>query len=500
MKVLLLSPASRIMNHYRPPLALMYLSGYLKKNGIDTKIIDITLKNQVRDKEFYKNKDGYLLNGENEIVRQVKSIDTDIVGITCYTPELLEVDRLASKIKFSKPNGKIIVGGIHPTLYPNDFLGPSSHFDFVVIGEGEVTLLELIKAIRSDNGYYNKVEGIGYFDNSISKNVITDRRQLVENIDNIAFPDYEDLDMEFYTTTSPYAIRGVVSRSFYILSSRGCPSSCTFCVAKKMREYQGIKKTVRLRSPISLFNEIQELRDKYKIDSFYFIDDLFPLKKGNVYEFCDLMIKSKSPLIWGCSSKVNTVDYETLKAMRDAGCVQIDFGVEKGSDEALRYLKKGITVDQIKKIFQNCHKLGIRAFANMLVNTPGEKEKDLEDIVDLIHKIKPNIVSFNIFTPYPGCEIYDLAGDRIKREDYPLLMNDPSMLVSDMPEKFRFALHSIDFKTWVKEATKKHNKILPNLSIYFKSKYIKNIIYSKKKIDYLKQLNALFREFITQKF
>src|SRR3990167_7373245 len=212
MKVLLLSPASRIMNHYRPPLALMYLSGYLKKNGIDTKIIDTTLKNQVRDKEFYKNKDGYLLNGENEIVRQVKSIDTDIVGITCYTPELLEVDRLASKIKFSKPNGKIIVGGIHPTLYPNDFLGPSSHFDFVVIGEGEVTLIELIKAIRSDNGYYNKVEGIGYFDNSISKNVITDRRQLVENIDNIAFPDYEDLDMEFYTTTSPYAIRGVVSR------------------------------------------------------------------------------------------------------------------------------------------------------------------------------------------------------------------------------------------------------------------------------------------------
>lgn len=500
MNVLLLSPPSRAMSHYRPPLALMYLSGYLKKNRVGAKIIDVVLKNQVRDKTFYKNKDNYLLKVENEIIKQVKSHDTDIAGITCYTPELLEAERLASKIKSIKPNVKIIAGGIHPTLYPNDFLGSSSHFDFVVIGEGEVTLLKLVKAIRSGNGDYSSIKGIGYFDRKAYKNVITGKHPLVKNLDDISYPDYEDLDTEFYTTASPYAIRGIFTRSFYILSSRGCPSSCTFCVAKKLREYHGVQKFVRFRSAISLFNEIQELRDKYAIDSFYFIDDLFGLKKDNVYRFCDLMIKNKSPLVWGCSSKVNLVDYEMLKAMRDAGCVQIDFGVEKGSDEALRELKKGITIRQIKRTFKYCRDLGIRTFANMLVNTPGEVEKDLRDIIDLVQEIKPNIVSFNMFTPYPGCEIFDLLCNNIKRENYPLLMEPPDELISEIPEKFRFASHSIDFTTWVRKATKKYNPIIPNLLIYLDPKYLKNIVRSKRKIDYLKQLKSLIREFIIQKF
>lgn len=499
MTVALLSPPSRVMNHFRPPLALMYLSGYLKKNGIEAKIIDVTLKDQVRNKSFYKNIDQYLAGVEDRIIREVDSLDSDIVGITCYTPELYEVERLAARIKSVKPEVKIVAGGIHPTLYPNDFLGPSAPFDFVVIGEGEVTLLELVNAIRFGNGSHADVKGIGYFDKRGSRSVLADKRPLVEALDDVSFPDYEDLGMEFYTTASPYAIRGVFTRSFYVLSSRGCPSSCTFCVSKKLRDYHGIKKFVRLRSPLSLFNEIHELREKYGIDSFYFIDDLFTLRKENVFEFCDLMIKNKSPLIWGCSSKVNTVDYDMLKAMRDAGCVQIDFGAEKGSDEALRSLKKGITIAQVKKTFQLCSDLGIRTFANMLVNTPGEEEKDLRDIIDLVEELKPNIVSFNVFAPYPGCEIYDAFCDRIEREDYSLLMNT-ALFISEMPEKFRFSSHSIDFLQWTAEATKKYNKIWPNLSVYLKPIYLRNIMCSKYKRDYVKQFISLLREFTNQKF
>jgi len=500
MKIALLSPPSRIMNHFRPPLALMYISGYLKKNGIASKIIDVTFEHQIRDKAFLNNKEKYLMEVEDTIVERVMLLDTDIVGITCYTPEISEVERLANKIKSRKPAVKIVAGGIHPTLYPDDLLGESSPFDFVVIGEGEITMLELVKAIRSGSGGYSSIQGIGYFNRDAGKAVITEIRPLAENLDAISFPDYEDLDMNYYTTASPYAIRGVFTRSFYILSSRGCPSSCTFCVAKKLREFNGIKKFVRLRSPLSLFQEIQELKDKYKIDSFYFIDDLFTLKKNNVRAFCDLLIKDKSHLIWGCSSKVNTVDYETLKAMRDAGCVQIDFGVEKGADEALRNLRKGITVEQIRNTFRYCHDLGIRTFANMLVNTPGEEEKDLNDIIDIVNAIKPNIVSFNVFTPYPGCEIFDSLPQKLLRDDYPLLMGDPTVLVSEMPDKFRFASHTVDFKLWVKEATRKYNKILPNISIYTNIRYLRNLVYSRQKINYFRQITSLFREFAIQKF
>ena len=500
MKVVLLSPPSRVINHYRPPLALMYLSGYLKHNNIDAEIIDVTLKEQVRDKNFYKQKDEYLRQTENEILDRVRKSETDIVGITCYTPEFLEVESLAGKIKSIKPKIKIIAGGIHPTLYPEDFLGASSNFDFVVVGEGELTLFKLVEAIRESNPNYGNVEGIGYFDQRNSKCIITPRRPLAHDLDEIAFPDCQDLDMNFYTTASPYAIRGVFTRSFYISSSRGCPSSCTFCVSKKMREYHGIERFIRLRSSQSLFNEIEELRNKYKIDSFYFIDDLFTLKKENVHEFCNLMIKNKSPLIWGCSSKVNTVDFEVLRAMRNAGCVQIDFGVERGSDQALKFLKKGINIKQINDAFNSCKKLEIRTFANMLVNVPEEKEEDLEDILKIVRQIKPCIVTFNIFTPYPGCEIYDLFRGDMKKQDYPLLAQDPSQLVANDPKRFRFATHNIDFAIWVSKATKKFNRILPNILIYFNPKYLKSFFLSRNKRDYLKQIRFLLREFITLKF
>lgn len=499
MEVLLISPPSRAINHYRPPLALMYLAGYLKNNNFDVKIIDGIIRKQIRNKSFWENKTRYLSEIEDKIIQEVISADADIVGITCYTTELDEAEQLANKIKSSKKDIKIIAGGIHPTLYPTDFLSLNSPFDFAVIGEGEITLFELIKQIRSGRGNYGSVNGIAFFDQATGKSVITGRRPLAHDLDTIAFPDYEDLDMEFYTTASPYAIRGVFTRSFYILSSRGCPSSCSFCVSKKLREHYGAQRFVRLRSPASLFKEIKELRDNYDIDSFYFIDDLFTLKKENVYEFCELMIKNKLSLIWGCSSKVNTVDYDMLKVMQEAGCLQIDFGVEKGSDRALKNLKKGITVQQIKKIFLYCRKLGIRTFANMLVNTPGETEDDLSDIVNLIREIEPNIVSFNIFSPYPGCEIYDSLCKNLGRDDYALLMNTAPLLKAQA-DKFRFALHDIDLLKWAGKSNKKYNKVLPNIKVYFNPKYLRSFIFSRRKVNYLKHAAFLVREFINQKF
>ena len=498
-KVLLISPPSRVFNHYRPPLALMYLAGYLKKNNIAAKIIDVILHNQVRDKEFLRNKDQYRKHIEEETVARVVNECTDIVGITCYTPELGEVETLAKRIKSARPDITVIVGGVHATLYPEQFLRESSSFDYVVIGEGEVTLLELISTIRSNVGNSGIVQGIAYYDKNLRQIVKTGMRPLMENIDDIAFPDYEDLDMKYYTTASPYAIRGVFTRSFYISSSRGCPSSCTFCVSKKLREYHGIKHYARLRSPQSLFNEIRMLREKYSIDSFYFIDDLFTLRRDNVVKFCELLQNSGLSLIWGCSSKVNTVDYETLKVMRDSGCVQIDFGVEKGSDAMLAKVKKGITLAQIVQTFHNCHQLGIRTFANVLVNTPDEKEEDLNDIVSLLEKIRPTIVSANIFTPYPGCEIFDELCDSVSREDYALLMEDPAELVKQHPEKFRFSIHFIDIRRWTGEVMQRFNTFSANACFFVDRRYLRSIFHSRCKFDYIKQSGLLVREYINQK-
>jgi radical SAM superfamily enzyme YgiQ (UPF0313 family) len=310
--------------------------------------------------------------------------------------------------------------------------------------------------------------------------------------------------MDYYTNASPYAIRGVFTRSMYLSASRGCPSSCTFCVAPELRDFNfasGIKKNagVRLRTPKHLFEEVAFLKEKYKIDSFYFIDDLFTLDEEMVSGFCELMIKNKMSLVWGCSSKVNTVDFKSLKLMKAAGCVQLDFGVEKASDEQMHLLKKGTKVREVKETFKNCHKLGIRAFANMLINTPGETEKDLKDTMDLLEEIKPNIVSINIFTPYPGTEIFANT-QGLTREEYPLLMENPAKLAEERPDKFRFAKHNVNLGAFASREMKRHNKIYPNISIFFNPKYIRSLWHSQRKLNYTAQTNILVREFINQKF
>ena len=497
-KVCLISPPSRAINHFRPPVALLYLAGYLEKNGIECDLIDPVLDKQIRDKDFYRNLKATLKDIEREIIEEIEHSQPDVVGITCYTPEYFEVLNLAKAIKKLNRQTKIIVGGIHPTFHPQDFISKNSPVDFVVLGEGELTLLELIKKIDHPQKWL-QIGSISYYD-STKGSVITKKRDLATDLDSIAFPAYHKLDMNYYSTANPYAIRGVFTRSAYILSSRGCPSQCTFCVAKKIREVCNYKNYARLRTPKSLFNEIKSLRKNYKIDAFYFIDDLFTLNKKHVLAFCRLLQKSGMKLIWGCSSKVSTVDFEILTAMKKAGCVQIDFGVERGSDEALMEVKKGITIESVKRVFADCDKLGIRTFANMLVNLPGETKKDLEDILSLLDEIKATIVSINIFTPYPGTEIFDTHKTGISKKDYPNLMKDAAILIKKEPRKYRFASHRINFGKWVSDNSKKYNRTWPQLRFYLSQTYLSNWIASSKKLNYFEMVGLLLKEFINQKF
>ena len=497
--LVLISPPSRMINHFRPPVALLYIGGYLQKKGLKVKIIDVPMKSIVRNKKFCNNISEELLKIENQMINKLKEIKTLMVGITFYTPEYFEVFKLARACKKINPKIKIIVGGIHPTLYSEEILEEKNcPIDFVVIGEGEITTYELIKAIREKRKSYKNINGIAYL-NSDNNIIRTNIRPICDNIDDISYPAYDLIDMNYYTSSNPYAIRGCFLRSMYILATRGCPSSCTFCVAKKLRNYTGSRKFSRFRSAKSIIDEIQILREKYKIDSFYFIDDLFTINKKNVIEFCREIKKKNINLLQGCSSKVSTLDEITIKSMAEAGCVQIDFGVERGSDKALRLIKKGIKIEKIKEIFELCNRYNIRTFANFLVNLPEETEKDLDDIVNLMNVINPEIVSINIFTPYPGTEIYDNTAYKFTKSEYPLLTSAPNF-IEMYPEKFKFSKHKINILKWTQEKQKKYNKFSKNVKFYLCYKYWKTLIKSKNKINYIKNIYMLIQEFINQKF
>jgi len=497
--ILLLSPPSRSFNHYRPPMALLYFAGHLQKNHLQVEIIDVAIKEVIRDKKFADKLPQILKEVKTEILSKVQQKHPRIVGITCYTPEYMEVLELAQDIKKINPKIKIVVGGIHPTLYPEELLEEkNTPVDYEVIGEGEETFLELCqRLLHHTKTPFEKIKGIAFKKkNKITKSSL---RPLNQNLDSISHPAHNLIDMDYYTQASPYAIRGCFLRSFYLLATRGCPSTCTFCVAKKLRLYNGGGCYTRVRSAKSIIKELKTLRQKYHIDSFYFIDDLFTINKKNVAEFCRLLKKEKLNLLWGCSSKVSTLDENTLKLMSESGCIQIDFGVERGSNEALAAVKKGISVEMVKHIFNLCHRYHIRTFANFLVNLPGETKKDLQDIINLSKELNSEISSINIFSPYPGTDIYDQMKYKFSRNEYAKLFA-ASMYIKTEPEKYRFSHHHIDILSWVTTQNKNFNRILPNLQFHFSYKYLRTILSSSEKLNYFKQSVNLVKEFYNQKY
>ena len=494
--IILTSPPSRAFNHYRPPMALLSLAGYLLKNKVKVKIIDITDKNVIRDKKFWDNVENHRLEIESQLLSEYSKNPANIVGITCYTPEYYEVLDLAKKIKLINPKAKIIVGGIHPTLYPQELLmEANSPIDFEVIGEGEETLLELVKKIIKHTRDFSQIKGIAYLKKQqYIQNLL---RPVNENLDELYHPAFHLIDMEYYTTPSPYAIRGCFLRSFYLLATRGCPSTCTFCVAKKLRCYNGGGKYTRIRSAKSLLKEIDLLRTKYNIDSFYFIDDLFTINVVNVQKFCqELKVKHPS-LIWGCSAKVSTLNENVLRTMSQAGCVQIDFGVERGSDKALVDIQKGINLKMIRNIFGYCHQFHIRTFANYLINLPRETKKDLQDILNLLDELRSDIVSINVFCPYPGTEIYDNHTYKFSKEEYIELFNSAD-LIKKYPQKYRFASHRVDMLKWATKYNHQYNNLSNFILFHLSPKYLQTFLYSHRKTSYVFQLKNLVSEYINQ--
>ena len=177
---------------------------------------------------------------------------------------------------------------------------------------------------------------------------------------------------------------------------------------------------VRFRDPKKIFEEMEDKHRKYGIDLFIFNDDSFTIRKDMVMNFCDSLIEGglNRRISWKCDTRVNLVDYQLLKKMKEAGCVQIDLGIECGNDNMLEYVKKGITIEQVLKAFEIANEIGIGTLAYFMMGFPDETQKDIEDTIRLMKKVKPSHPCWSIATPYPGTELYDICkSEGLIRED-----------------------------------------------------------------------------------
>ena len=493
-KVLLVSPAGRAASQ-RPPFALMCIASYLEKNAIPTDIIDI---------KGYEPKEKIT----SEILSEIKKRDADIIGTTCLTTELREILELCREIKILKPDAKIIAGGIHPSLIPEELVFRNSPVDFAVMGEGEQTFLELVQAIRKDSNVAG-VKGIAWHKNNrLAK---TPARPYIKDLDLLPFPAFDKIDMNFYTKPDFYCIRGIPIAGFYTYTSRGCPYRCRFCVNKNI-----FGRMLRFRSPKLVGEEVQILKDKYKIDGLYVYDDTFTVNKEHVLSICREFRERKLDLIWACETRVHLVYEDLMREMKKSGCIQIDFGVESGSQEVLDRLQKDITVEQIKNAFRICKKTGIRTFANFMLNTPEETEDDVQKTISLARELNATVSIFNITTPFPGTDIYDDIGG-VPQEDYDKMGPNPSgyeTWLDVIERKYRFAKHKIPFSKLIDDLSKefpnvhelsfKNPKHLAhlwnNLSFILSPQYLRTMLKSGRKMQYVNWIISLKKVLQAQQF
>ena len=394
------------------PFGITYLGAVLQEAGHNVKLFDI-----------YPNDD------LDEVINDLDAFHPDLIGFSLLTTNFHKARSFVEILKLKFPGSKFCAGGIHPTVRPRETL-EKMKLDFVVMGEGENVLTKVCNALQNNKEVCD-VKSIAFYKNGSFQ--INEGLDIVDDLDSLPFPARDMLPVSRYLIPPGYIRSHFLNRVLSVFTSRGCPARCTFCNSASI-----FHRKIRRRSVDNVISEIKSLIDKYNIDGIYFHDETFTMKSDWVKDIC----KELKPigLSWGCQTRVTLVNEELLDIMRDAGCLQIDFGVESLSARVLKLIKKGQRPDQIKKAIELTRRAGIKSFASIMVGLPNETEDDLIENVKFLKKTKPDFTYFNLFTPFPGTEAAEVAikegklsGDFFSKDYDMLIESVPLVNLSAMP-------------------------------------------------------------------
>ena len=387
MKILLVNPSYhdvyRTFDFVLPPLGLTYIAAVLAESNYDVKIVDLNV-------------------GEDQ--QSIPHDNWDLVGITLDTSRYYKGMEYARMLK--SRGTKVVVGGPHASFMAEEILGSGSA-DFVVRGEGEHTMLELVKTL-SEGGSLKEIKGLSH---TFNREVIHNpERTYSDDLDTLPFPARHLLDMDKYRT-SKLGTRSITS----ILTSRGCPYQCSFCASSKLAGTFW-----RARSVESIVEEIQFVKDTYGYRAFAFVDDNFTLNPQRVIDLCQEICKRGWDVHWWCFSRVDTIvnNPEMVSLMYEAGCRSTYIGIESRNQETLDFYNKKISADISRKAISILKENKIEMTASFIIGALNEDRDMVEDTLRFAKSLNPNTVSFTILTPYPGTDLFEQVKDRIITFDW----------------------------------------------------------------------------------
>ncbi|MFC1685666.1 B12-binding domain-containing radical SAM protein [Nanoarchaeota archaeon] len=387
MKILLISPncKRKLGKSFRVspvlyPLGLAYLAAVLRRDKQKVKILDAEALN-------FKMK---------QIMDYVESYRPDVVGFSVKTPAVYNVFRMAKKIKEKYPQIKIVVGGPHPSAIPEES-AKEEFIDFVVVGEGELTMLELVNELNGKKNF-KKINGL-VFRNKKNKVIVNKPREQIHDLDALPYPAFDLLPLEKYVS-----INSKDKKFINILTSRGCPGRCIFCNKRVFGN------NCRMRSAKNLIQEIEFLIKTYGYKEFHIVDDLFTNDRQRVIDFCNLVIKKKLRIKWKCGNgvRVGTIDLELLRLMKRSGCYSLSYGIESGNQKILNNLRKGQTLQQCKNAVTLTKKVGIDCIGFFIFGGLGEDKKTMRETLNFAKSLDLDLAQFMIVVPYPGTLIREV--------------------------------------------------------------------------------------------
>ena len=400
---------------YMPPLGLLYLATPLIKQGHSVKVIDFVAE----------------LFTEEKLNKEVSEVD--IVGLTITSQLAGSAKKIVELIKQNFPNKTVIIGGPHCTIQKQESLNEIKA-DISVMGDGEEVILEIVDSLKGKRKL-SKVHGIFYKEKGkILKGLPPIE---IEDLDSINFPTRSLINQYDYGKTTVSGVtffaRGKITT---IMTTRGCPFNCTFCVSKS------IFKKCRLRSAENVVKELEEISKDY--DTVFAVDDNFLMDKKRANKIMDLLIEKNLDLdIWISGSRVTDADKDLFIKMKKAGVKSLEFGIESGNQEVLDYYNKKITLKDVEKAISLSKKVGFLTIGNFILGSPIEKDKHINDTISFAKKLNLDFAFFYTFYLLKGSKIWEDAfkDGKIQENEFFVPCDNSRNICNFSKDEIRFKLH-----------------------------------------------------------
>jgi radical SAM superfamily enzyme YgiQ (UPF0313 family) len=385
MRIAVVAPPYPLEEAPAPPLGISYVAAAFEAAGAEVRIFDYIVSQYTPEK----------------LRAQIDAFAPDVLCGSSVTLNFPGAASIVSEAKRHLPSLITLMGGPHVSFSAKRTLNDYPGIDLIVAGEGERTIAELM-AEGMNPGKWGEIRGLAFRRNGDI--VINAPQPFIEDLDSLPLPARHLLPLSRYQALG-YPIS--------IITSRGCPYSCIFCLGRRM-----VGNRVRLRNSSLVVDEIEEILS-YGIDRINVADDLFVSSSGKVKEVCDEIIRRGLRFDWSAFARVNTVDLETLKLMRKAGCDSVSFGVETGNPEMLKLIRKGITRDQVRHAVSLCREAGIIAHTSFIVGLPGETSETLRETGEFAAGLG-SLYGYHFLTPFPGTTVRE----EVKKYDLEILTDD----------------------------------------------------------------------------